>query len=130
MLCSNTLRLSLSITAIAFSQSLFSQNTYPGNIFFNQIKFDTISINKFDSLLNDLDKVKFLSGYLFFSGAGFPNTLTSAFRSKGNHGFGQVFLSYFNRCKAGSKITFEKCVIRLNDSTFLKAYNKSIFIKN
>jgi hypothetical protein len=125
----NNLRFRLTIIALIFSQSLFSQNTNRGNIFFNQIKFDTISINKFDSLMNDLGKVKFISGYLYFSGAGFPNTLTSFFHSKGNHGFGQSYLSYFNRCKAGSKITFEKCVIRLNDSTFLKAYNKSIFIK-
>lgn len=128
----------LTITSIFFSVNVFSQfdikfnkatlekdTSSRGDISFlyNHIKYDTISLANRSEFIEKLRHLEVTSGTIYFSGTGFPQVASTIY--KGRLGG----LSFLTRCVAGSKITFEKCTFKNDDSTISQILNKSIFFK-
>lgn len=84
-------------------------------------KIDKISIGNKENLIKELEKINFVNGTVYFSGAGFTNVIAVAFT-----GGVRGLTDYLDRCVAGSQITFDPCRIKNNDGSIIKDFKKAI----
>jgi len=120
------------LAALFISKPLFSQSydknidstTFSSLLFTHQFKTDTVSLENMAALKEKLIQLDFISGTVRFSGAGFPSVASIELKNNSMKAT-SVFL---NRCQSGSKITFEKSIIKNRDGTSSKPVNKSIII--
>jgi hypothetical protein len=89
----------------------------------NIIEFDSIR-NKIELKIEEVEKLCFVSGTIYFTGAGFPEVLSTSF-----NGRGILLYPHLKRCTKGSKIALEKVVFRNKDFTVTAPINKWITIK-
>jgi len=129
----------LTVILIFFSIKVFSQfdihfnkgyyendTSNRGNISFlyNQIKYDTVLLANKSEFIGKLKHLEINSGTIYFSGTGFPVVASTTYKGRLS-----ALSSFFTRCVAGSKVTFEKCTFKNDDGTISKLLNKSIFFK-
>ena len=81
-----------------------------------------------DILIQIFKQLHIVSGVVYFSGAGFPYSEAVLFRGSGGNGITSL-KGLFARCRSGSEITFEKCILKNNDGTTSKPVNRSILIQ-
>jgi len=125
--------LSFTLSVLFISQSLFSQSndhkidsiTFRNLIYSHQFKTDTVSSKQMAALIEKLLQLNFISATVRFSEAGFPDVVSVPLTNRGMEGT----TPWLNRCKAGSKITFEKSILKKSDGTSSFPINKSIYIQ-
>jgi len=108
-------------TDTAFSDSTASKFNILSNPF---SKTDSIYINDKSVLIDQLNKLEFTSCVIYFSGTGFYNVVTSSIT-----GNGVVIQSLFDRCVPGTRITFEKCRYKTNNTPNSNILHKTIVFK-
>jgi hypothetical protein len=122
-------KLMLITIALFFMSPLFSQSTDPvksDHTAYNNFstKTDSVSINNKSALIEQLTQLEFISGTVHFSGTNFHKVVTSTLKKN----TGAVLSSFFAKCVTGSKITFEKCIIKGSDGK-TRTLHKSIIIQ-
>lgn len=126
---STYLLFSLALAASLVSQDSFSQTSDSIHVnsllFARQFKTDTVSAKYTKELIEKFKTINVLSGTVRFSGTGFPDVASVPFRKGASNSMG----SFFDRCRLGSRITFENCLLIKKDGTIAGPINKSIFIQ-
>lgn len=85
--------------------------------FSNHLSFDTLSLKNKENFYAALKSLNCISGTLFFSGNGFANTIAVQYR-----GSFESIQNYLDKCVAGSKITFEKCIFKTSSGSVLSVH--------
>jgi hypothetical protein len=121
------IRLLLALTLVSVSSTLSAQSiskksnfdsSVSGIQFFsNRLTLDTLELKQKENFSSTLKKLNCISGTLFFSGTGFANTVAIQY-----NGSSEAIQSYFDKCVAGSKVTFEKCVFKTASGATLNVH--------
>lgn len=111
-----------------FSSSIMSDSIHPGNDYFiphiiNSKLSGTKSL--LEILTEQFKDLKIMSGEVYFTGAGFPYMERILFKGPGL----EILKTYFVRCRAGSEITFVKCILKNTDGSISKPLNRTVMIK-
>ena len=86
---------------------------------------DSLYFDSKADLEEQLKQLDFVSGYIYFSGTGFPGGVQAA----SVLGSIEAARDLLNRCGPGSRITLEKCVFRKKDQAKTLPISKSLFIR-
>lgn len=98
--------------------------TDTGFLYHLQRRPDSLYFNNVVELEKQLSQLSFVSGTVYFSGAGFTSGTVSAYITGSLVGL----RSQLEKCGPGSRITLEKCVLLKSNNARTIPLNKSLFI--
>ena len=90
----------------------------------HQYKTDTIPGKDLPRFIEDLYSLNIYSGAIYFSGAGFANVVSARV-----NGSLRPAASLLERCRSGTKISFEKVKLKNKNNLPEQVINKSFVIK-